>query len=902
MSSTHPGRPTIVVSGDPVIDWATLRLPHLPENVKSRRLEVPAGVCWLPGGALLLAQAVKAVANRMGFGDVRSLKPLDLNSHPTQEQMQFHQSYPLIREFPSPESKYTTWRVAEFLGATARRKVLPGDEFRVQDDPKEAEVVVLDDANLGFREHRELWPQGITDVNSRPWTVLKMGAGLAEGALWESLRYGHLVNRLVVVTTANDLRYGDVEVSCNLSWEHSARDVAAELIHKPSVNALSGCPLVVVSFGPVAALVLKRVSGGRPADRWKFRLIFQPESIESWERKEEGRMWGYTSVLTAWIACYLAKNPDDLTGVEAGVRHGLAAMQELHSSGYQRDANGRLRFPSEKISDISDSMANSDRLAEVVVPAPLVTRGEYLKGKEQISGPRLWTILQDNYPDNLDRLARDIVKSGADHVLKKVPRARFRNLMAIDRVEIETFRSIRALIAEYCRRDSQTPLSLAVFGAPGSGKSFAVTEIVSSLEESGELGEIRPLTFNLSQFSSPADLVAALHAVRDVVPKKGMPLVFWDEFDTPLDGAKFGWLRYFLAPMQDGKFNDGNYVHPIGKSIFVFAGGTSRRMAEFRDKTEAKPNSKGPDFLSRIRGYIDLRGTDPVTAQETNNPEREVDKRPEEQEANLRLAEDDTYYIVRRAVLLRSLLEKKAGSLFRNIDDRKELGIDDGILRAFLEIPKYEHGARSMEAIIEMSSLTGERRFERSALPSQSQLDLHVDGHEFLAIMRSVDLPSSLGQSALAVLAQEARNQLYDATKGRQGLIGDEYKSGQFATDPVGDGSAPNKQYLKFVENIPNMLGDAGYRIVLAHGQTGDTLTEEAISRLAEAEHNRWMNDGLRAGWSHGEFYDSVRKLHPAMKTWANLSDGQKQLDRERVGRIPAILENKSYVIECYVD
>ena len=43
----------------------------------------------------------------------------------------------------------------------------------------------------------------------------------------------------------------------------------------------------------------------------------------------------------------------------------------------------------------------------------------------------------------------------------------------------------------------------------------------------------------------------------------------------------YGWLRYFLAPMQDGKFLQGEMAHPIGKAIFVFAGGTSWTLDNF---------------------------------------------------------------------------------------------------------------------------------------------------------------------------------------------------------------------------------------------------------------------------------------------------------------------------------
>ena len=56
--------------------------------------------------------------------------------------------------------------------------------------------------------------------------------------------------------------------------------------------------------------------------------------------------------------------------------------------------------------------------------------------------------------------------------------------------------------------------------------------------------------------------------VRDEVLRGNTPVVFWDEFDS----REYHWLQYLLAPMQDGKFQDGQINHPIGKSVFIFAG------------------------------------------------------------------------------------------------------------------------------------------------------------------------------------------------------------------------------------------------------------------------------------------------------------------------------------------
>ena len=69
-----------------------------------------------------------------------------------------------------------------------------------------------------------------------------------------------------------------------------------------------------------------------------------------------------------------------------------------------------------------------------------------------------------------------------------------------------------------------------------------------------------------------------------------MPLVFWDEFDTALGGRELGWMASFLAPMQDGQFNEGGTVRPIGPAVFVFAGGTHS------SEDKGFPVTVGPDL------------------------------------------------------------------------------------------------------------------------------------------------------------------------------------------------------------------------------------------------------------------------------------------------------------------
>ncbi len=182
--------------------------------------------------------------------------------------------------------------------------------------------------------------------------------------------------------------------------------------------------------------------------------------------------------------------------------------------------------------------------------------------------------------------------------------------------------------------------------------------------------------------------------------------MFWDEFDSALDNRELGWLVSFLAPMQDGAFTQNGIMRPIGPAIFIFAGGTHATMESFKNRALELPGAKATDFLSRLRGFVDVLGPNPDS-------------------------HDDRTYPLRRAILLRAILQSNAPQIFTG----DEMRIDRSLLAAFLDVPKYLHGSRSMEAIIEMSATSHKMSFERSTLPAVHQLALHVDADAFMAIV-----------------------------------------------------------------------------------------------------------------------------------------------------------------------
>jgi hypothetical protein len=890
MTNPHAAQ-IAIVTGDVTIDW---NLAHTQRGSRDLGVGVDDStqVYWQWGGAALLARVIERVAaslERGGTTEWSVRQPEASQEPPRPGDDRFVHAYAMWAPFKasneSPEEP-EVWRVQEALGynrlavRAGSAQAEPG--MQVADDTPDAHLVVLDDAGPGFRDSRHLWPQAIVTPGTDPWLLIKMSDPVAEGELWEEL-YQNRAERLIVVTNVNSLRRTEVQISRELSWERTAQDLFWELVHNPRVNALSRCAHVVVSVGAAGAVLLSR----KPAERdlpkteaiHRCFLFFDPEEIEGmWQQRHPGGMIGYNTCLTAALARAIMGSPDQ-PAIHAGIQSGLAAMRLLHLEGYGRRGapadECQLFFPVERIVDELTSAGS--QFTEVQVQDPVRALIHPFSAERPVAEVGFWTILEDNDRDNLAEVADQIVRYGAGVALHGVPLGRFGHLLTVDRHEIESFRSIRALVSEYCHKGQQRrPLSIAVFGAPGSGKSFGITEVTKSLLP----GQIKVREFNLSQFGSPADLHGALHQVRDVGLGGRIPLVFWDEFDTSLDGAPLGWLRYFLAPMQDGHFQEGQIIHPIGRAIFVFVGGTSDRMAGFGQRlTPAEfQSAKGPDFVSRLKGYVNVRGPNPK-----KNPSG---------------ADGDPYYIIRRAILVRSILELNAPQLFSQEDGKRVLHIDRGVLRAFLQTGEYRHGIRSMEAIVAMSLLTGKTSYERSCLPAAAQLDLHVDGQEFLALVQQIDLSGQILER-LARAAHQVYCKGLEARGYRWGTETDEQQKTHSALVPYDDLDQEFKEQNRaYVRDIPNKLARIGYVMIPARSDESPfDFPGDDLEQLAIREHERYVKAKLAVGWRPGPETSDEEKVSPALAPWDELDGMQKEKDRDLIRGIPDILARAGYAI-----
>lgn len=72
-------------------------------------------------------------------------------------------------------------------------------------------------------------------------------------------------------------------------------------------------------------------------------------------------------------------------------------------------------------------------------------------------------------------------------------------------------------------------------------------------------------------------------------------------------------------------------------------------------------------------------------------------------------------------------------------------------------------------------------------------------------------------------------------------------------------------------------------------------IEPELMEKLAEAAHDVWMEGKLKDGWKLGPVIDKTNKIHSCLVPYAQLSEGDKESDRDMVRGIPRILELAGY-------
>jgi hypothetical protein len=852
---SSPDLRPIVVAGDVSIDWFAWPLPVArgdSANALNWRQREGTRMVARRGGALLLldllrqATAAPVVGPRVD-GIARKTPDECLHSIVDLEP---------ATSAPSGPRRYHVARLRGFCGPDGCHPVQPPLEGQAD----AASVLVLDDSGNGFRDTETAWSQLIADAHPH-LVIVKMARPLATGAMWDAVRHGPLgadgkphPERLIVVINAEDLRAESIALSRRLSWERTAEDFVRELASNGRLVTLVTCAHLIVRFDCDGVIHHRGHSAEPPT------LYFDPAHAEGEFIDATGsRMIGMTAAFTAGLAATLAVDPAG--GIDAGIRRGMTAARRLATEGFHADANGAPDYP-HALAMVGEP---KPALVAVTIPSSRIVAGE------------AWSILDDMVGDPA-AAARRVVTEGPAAALSHVPVASFNKLQTADRREIESFRAIGNLLREYLATPQIKPISIGVFGPPGAGKSFGVEQVVRHAAAAARIRNPELLEFNLSQFTGLPDLIAAFHLVRDRALGGAIPLVFFDEFDSNF-GSELGWLRYFLAPMQDGQFREAGHAHPIGAGIFVFAGGTRSRFAQFVEpmtKDEGDPERKhfasvkGPDFASRLRGHVDILGPDPADPA-------------------------DRMHHVRRAFLLRALVAKRAPSLKKG----DGVNVDEGVLNALLLVRTYRHGVRSMEAVLAMSALAGRTQFERAALPPADQLELHVDAARFTALVKGEQLEAALQDELARLLHEVYRTKRLDIAE-------DDAERTQLATDPAMRDWGQLDEGLRVsnrqqANDIPRKLRliDCFMAPPSATRDAVTAFSDAEIALLAESEHDRWNAERLQQQWRQGA-RDPTKRNSPFLVPWSDLPAKWRSLDEAAVAAIPQVVASKAIGLHVY--
>ncbi len=839
------------------------------------------------------------------------------------------QKFKLGKLGKTPNDENTdVWRTRRSLslGAIAGSQAAPSakEPPTVAGDFK-PRVVLVEDNVGGYRFQVPDWLQTaekIVPEKMPEWIVLKTSAPICHGAFWWALsRPAESRDRLIVVVSLRDLRSSEIRVSQGISWERTALDLARELSHSPLLVGLRRARHVIVVVHGEGAMWMERMdSGEAKPESHRFTVFFDPGYMEGeWAREicgADGEAYGYQSTFAASVAVHVALSGRD--GLQTAIRNGLRGSRLLHAVGHGSAKESNPELPAEALAAVILAQHDKDlpatlpktpsidwtklgQFGSATVPlaSPASPVAEDRSNDEaQPSLPGKWRIMEasDRRPSPqqpLYGLGRRVALLGLE-ALRDVPYASFGKLFTADRDEIEALRNIQRLMQEYENNKSETkPLSISVFGPPGAGKSFAIRQIA----ETGLRGKKSFLEFNLSQFKDSGDLIGAFHQVRDKVLEGGTPIVFWDEFDS----KNYSWLQYLLAPMQDGKFQEGQITHPIGKCIFVFAGATcfdlqsfgppekprSRKAEALKEHKQAAIDfrlKKGPDFKSRLHGNLNVLGPNRRQVFDPSRPAGEewVDD------------PTDVCYPVRRAILLRSWLGLMDP---RKKQSRERLNIDAGLLAALLEVDHYRHGARSMEKIVAAVKQDGKHGFRRSALPPTEILEMNVA--ELGQFMEIMDQPRSFQQHAwrLAPAIHAAWFPL--------GARENAYKT-EFDKLPE---EAKGDNYAAAVR-IPVILGFVGLQLVERKEKQPavpdvKAILETHLELLAEEEHRAWMDVKSANGWKTAplpkdkpeEKAQREQRRHHCLAPYKALPESDKEKDRASIRNIPTVAELAKFKI-----
>jgi hypothetical protein len=205
------------------------------------------------------------------------------------------------------------------------------------------------------------------------------------------------------------------------------------------------------------------------------------------------------------------------------------------------------------------------------------------------------------------------------------------------------------------------------------------------------------------------------------------------------------------------------------------------------------------------------------------------------------------------------------------------------VLDALLKVYRYKHGARSLEALLDMSRLSDCKVFEPAALPPTEQLRLHVDANQFCRLL----VQEVVFDSMVENMARAIHERFVKVLTGKKP-----------ASDPAMQPWEELREDLK--KQNREQAADTKVKLkavncgVIPVGERPPKLfefTPEEIETMAVMEHERWMKSKKAEGWTYAPSpRNDENKTHPCLRHWGELPEVEKDKDRETVRAIAEFL------------
>ena len=243
----------VVVAGDLCIDWLSIPIARAVANSddpppQNWQLRGGRSMHAKRGGAWLTADFIEAAVGKEvevfkpeSRDDLRSIEP-ELVIHSLQSLDMF--------ERKRDDKVVKVWAVGALEGFAGPSTGVLSRPLGLQDNPEDADLVLLDDAGNGFRdpEDEAIWPAALVP-DRKPIILYKVRRPLLKVRLWQRLVEIKSLDRTIVILRADEVRAEVHSISRHLSWERTVAELLLTLCYDKTFQPLAKCKHVIVTMG-----------------------------------------------------------------------------------------------------------------------------------------------------------------------------------------------------------------------------------------------------------------------------------------------------------------------------------------------------------------------------------------------------------------------------------------------------------------------------------------------------------------------------------------------------------------------------------------------------------------------------------------------------------------------------